>query len=87
MRGESFVDAVARKYGNPKARWCTGRLEPRQKIKVLLEVVIGDPYFVDGIAIGRLDKKTRNNLVKIINPDNGRKVIIKPKNRNILVEW
>lgn len=84
--GESFADAVARRYGNPGARWCSGRLEPRQKVRVVWEV-IGEPRFIDGIAVGRLDKKTRNNLVRITNPDNGRKQIVRPDNHNILVEW
>lgn len=84
--GESFVDAVARRYGNPRARWCDGRLERRQKVKVIWDIV-GEPRFIEGIAVGRLDKKTKNNLVKIVNPDNGKKQIVRPDNHNILVEW
>lgn len=83
----SFLQIVAEKYGNKKAKWCDGPLETGQKVKVIFELN-GESVMIDGVSAGkRTRKNVKNHAIKITNPSNGRKCVIRPPSYNILVVW
>lgn len=80
----NFCQLIAKKYGNSKARWASGKLKVRQKVKI----IIRDPEFgdrlVEAVATGR--KSRKKNVVRYQDPK-GRIWLLPMDNDSILVEW
>lgn len=78
--GISFLEAVAERYGNPNAKWCSGGLDRGQRVRVVLE---DEQRFVDAVAMGR--RKNGKHLVRI--QGERRKWVLAVESHNILVRW
>jgi hypothetical protein len=76
----SFLDLVAARYGNPRARFAVGALKARQEVMLLL-----DQKTVEAVALGRRDKKKRERVRYI--DDNGRVWNLTVSPSKILIRW
>lgn len=77
---KTFLQAVAERYGNPRATWLRGHLRPGQKIRFVLD---SQNRIVDGVAVGR--RRNGKHLIRYY--DGSRKWVLSVNTERILVDW
>jgi hypothetical protein len=82
---EEFTRLIGERYGNPNAVFASGKLQGRQKIRIIVHDGDDAGRIIGATATGQRDR--RGHHIVLATDGTGRKYRLAVRGRDVLIKW